>query len=134
MFKNQKTWISASSSSSFLSCPKSYWYNTLYRDKDGDKVGTVSKYLTMGIASHNPLEMLARFPSEERPYVKLYPEFNRTWKENKGLKGGFINDEIEEECRQKTIGFIKRAQANIHHLLGETVFLTPEGSLPQMVL
>ncbi len=124
--KFKGNWLSASSIANFKSCPLSYYYANVFKDTDKKKISTVSKYMTLGLACHEPLEALSDVPSEQRKDVKLSHLFYDTWDSLSGEKGGFDTSEQEAEFKARGVEMLKNVKANIHHLEGQTVTMLPD--------
>ena len=111
--KFKATWVSHSSSSDFLQCPRLYYLHNVYKDpKSGRKISIVNPYMSLGIAVHNVLEGLAEFPAEERMKKPLLEIYDKEWEKVKGKKGGFTDLATEEEFYERGVEMIKRAQNN----------------------
>jgi len=133
--KYQAHWLSHSSISTFKNCPLAYYYSAVFKDDEKCKISTVSPYMTLGLAVHSPLESLAEVPSEERKNKKFAPEFFKVWESMSGEKGGFENENQENEFKERGIAMLKNVKSNIQYLEGETAFLLPDHSeLPWMWL
>lgn len=126
--KFQATWASPSSIGDFINCPRAYYLKNVWKDDSKAKMSTVSPYLTLGSVVHEMLEPLAEIPSEQRKNKKFAPEFFKSWANYAGEKGGFDNDEQEEEFKQRGIAMLKNVKENIQYLEGETHFLMPKRS------
>lgn len=111
--KFKATWVSHSSSSDFLQCPRLYYLHNVYKDpKSGRKISIVNPYMSLGIAVHNVLEGLAEFPAEERMKKPLLELYEAEWEKVKGKKGGFTDLSTEEEFYERGVEMIKRAKNN----------------------
>ena len=100
--KYSALWLSYSSITTFLHCPRAFYLKYLYRDpKTGRKVRLVSPALSLGKAIHRVLESLARLPVKERFKVSLFKRYEEVWPLFSGKKGGFSNKKIEEEYRER---------------------------------
>lgn len=131
--KFKGVWTSASSISTFQKCKRAYYLSSIYKDKDGQKISTVSPYTSLGTAIHNVLEPLAEIPEKERLNKMLAPDFYREWAKISGEIGGFQSKEQEEEFKEQGKNILRNVKANIHHLAGETAFLLPGSKeLPYM--
>lgn len=121
--KFKATWVSNSSISDFLKCPKSYYLKNVYKTNDGKKISIVSPYLSLGITVHNVLEPFAEIPVEKRATTMFGKKFFSEWEKVSGEKGGFDSIEQEEDFKQRGVEILTNVRKNIHHLLYKTVFL-----------
>lgn len=97
------TWVSHSSISDYLECPRAYYLKNVYKDaKTGNKITLMSPALALGQAVHNVLESLSVLPSNERITMDLLPKFREEWEKVSGKKGGFFD--INDEYRYKKRG------------------------------
>ena len=88
--KYSATWVSHSSISDFLKCPRSYYLRNVYKDpKTGHKMTIVTPPLAMGQAVHEVIESLAVLPTEERLKISLVKKLDPIWLKITGKKGGF---------------------------------------------
>ncbi len=91
--KFKATWISNSSLSDFLKCPRSYYLRNVYKTKDKRKISIVSPYLSLGIGVHDQLEPLAWVPAAERMAVPFEENFIKEFERLRGKVGGFTSEE-----------------------------------------
>ncbi len=97
------TWVSHSSISDFLECPRAYYLKNIYKDKNtGHKVTIMTPSLALGHAVHSVLESLSVLPANERITMELLPKFRKEWENISGKKGGFLD--INHEYRFKKRG------------------------------
>lgn len=100
--KYTATWVSHSSISDFLQCPRAYFLKHVYRDpKTGHKIKITSPPLALGQAVHEVLESLSTLPVEERFKDSLIEKFHTVWQKLSGKKGGFINEEVESQYKKQ---------------------------------
>jgi len=85
------TWVSHSSISDFLQCPRAYYLKNVYKDpKTRHKIQLMSPPLALGAAVHNVLERLSVLPTDQRLAVSLVKKFEEEWKNISGKRGGFL--------------------------------------------
>jgi ATP-dependent helicase/DNAse subunit B len=97
------TWVSHSTISDFLTCPRSYYLKNVYKDpQTGRKIQLMSPPLALGAAVHEVIESLSQLPTEKRFAQSLSSKFDVAWKKYTGKKGGFGSAAIEQEY--KTLG------------------------------
>ena len=96
------TWVSHSSISDFLKCPRGYFLRNVYKDpRTGHKMTIVSPPLALGQAVHEVIESLAVLPAEERLKISLVKRLDPVWLKVTGKKGGFSTHSEEMIYRQR---------------------------------
>jgi len=96
-------WVSHTSMTDFLQCPRAYYLKNVYKDRtSGNKIQIVSPSLSLGSAVHEVIEALSIIPTEKRFDESLVLSFDRAWEKFAGKKGGFTN--LEDEFRFKERG------------------------------
>ncbi len=124
--KYSAVWVSHSSISDFLRCPRAYYLHNVYKDPaTGKKISTVTGALSLGVAVHNTIEALKEVPTEERLKRDLLAEFETEWKKYHGKKGGFRDDTEEEAAKERGRAMIERVLANPGPIARKTVRLKP---------
>ncbi len=107
--KYTATWVSHSSISDFLSCPRAYYLKHIYRDpKTGHKIKITSPPLSLGQIVHEVLESLSILPVEERFTISLVEKFNLLWSRVSGKKGGFLSEDAEQQYKKKGEEMLQR--------------------------
>ncbi len=102
-------WVSHSSISDFLKCPRAYYLKNVYRDpQTKHKVQLTSPSLSLGSAVHDVLESLSILPTEERLKESLIEKFDRAWKKVSGKRGGFIDPATEERFKARGEAMLRR--------------------------
>ncbi len=94
-------WLSHSSVSDFLKCPRLYYLHNLWKNESGKKVNIVSPYMSLGSAVHQVLEPLANLKTEDRFNKNLLERFNEIWVKYAGKNGGFETIEQEEDFKKR---------------------------------
>ncbi len=111
--KYSAIWVSHSSMSDFIKCPRSYFIKHVYRDpKTNHKIKLISPSLALGQAVHDTLESLSVTPKDDRFNTPLMDRFNETWQKVAGKKGGFTNDEHEFLYKKRGQEMIRRVYNN----------------------
>lgn len=106
-------WVSHSSISDFLKCPRAYYLKNIYKDKDsGRKIQLTSAPLSLGSAVHEVVEALSEIPTQERFNKSLLEKFENAWKKYTGKIGGFLNKDHEEEYKQQGRDMIRKIMNN----------------------
>lgn len=106
-------WLSHSSISDFLQCPRAYYLKNIYKDpKTGHKINLMSPPLALGQNVHNVLESLSVLPKETRFAKSLITKFDEEWKKVSGKKGGFLDSESEYKYKRRGEEMLKRVYNN----------------------
>ena len=101
--KFSAVWVSHTSLSDFVKCPRAYFLKNIYKDpKTGHKFQVMSPALALGQAVHVVVESLSVLPTDQRFKESLLDKYERAWKKVSGKKGGFSSD--EQEARYKLRG------------------------------
>ncbi len=105
------TWVSHSSISSFLQCPRSYYLKNVYKDpKNGHKIKLMAPPLALGQVVHEVLESLSVLPTDKRFAIPLMEKFDTAWQNVKGKKGGFFDMPTELQYQNRGREMIRRVQ------------------------
>lgn len=106
-------WLSYSSISDFLQCPRAYYLKNVYKDPTtGHKINLMSPPLALGQTVHNVLESLSVLPKEKRFAKSLITKFDDEWKKVSGKKGGFLYPESEYKYKRRGEEMLKRVYNN----------------------
>lgn len=101
--KFSATWVSHTSISDFLKCPRAYFLKHVYKDPVSNrKIKIMSPPLALGQAVHEVIESLSVLPVDKRFDVPLVYLFDLSWKKVSGKAGGFTSK--DSEARYKTRG------------------------------
>lgn len=129
------TWVSHSSLSDYLACPRAYFLKNVYKDpKTGHKIQIVSPALSLGSAVHEVLESLAKLPVEERFKTSLIEKYNQIWdKKYTGKQGGFSSPDQEHDYRARGEEMLRRVMRSPGPLAEKAVRIKPQNDmdLPQ---
>ncbi|MBU1200152.1 PD-(D/E)XK nuclease family protein [Patescibacteria group bacterium] len=122
------TWVSHSSISDFLNCPRAYYLKNVYKDpKTNHKIQIMTPPLALGSAVHEVIESLSTIPTVDRFKEPLAPKFKNVWLEKaSGKKGGFFDKESEEKYYNQGIEMIKRVLDHPGPLANLAVKITME--------
>ena len=123
--KYSAVWVSSSSISDFLKCPRAYYLHNIYRSKDNRKINLVSPALSLGISVHETLEGLAKYKAEDRFKKSLAGAFEENWKKVSGKIGGFKTAEEEAGAKERAKQMVKMVEENPGPLAQRTVKLPP---------
>lgn len=111
--KYSAVWVSHSSISDYLKCPRSYYLRNIYKDPiTGHKVTVVTPPLALGGAIHEVIESLANLPTEERLKISLVKKFDPVWLKYTGKLGGFKTYSEEAIYRDRGIAMLINLQEN----------------------
>jgi ATP-dependent helicase/DNAse subunit B len=106
-------WVSHSSISTFLECPRAYYLKNIYKDpKTGHKIKLISPPLALGQAVHEVIEALSGIKTDLRFKEPLLEKFEASWKKVSGEKGGFFDQDTEYEYRKRGEAMIRRVINN----------------------
>jgi ATP-dependent helicase/DNAse subunit B len=121
--KYSAVWVSHSSISDFLKCPRLYYLKNIYKNERGKKVSLTSPALSLGIAVHETVEGLKNYRVEERFSRPLEETFEKEWVKVSGKMGGFKTEAEEAEAKERGRNMILRVAQNPGPLLNKTIKL-----------
>lgn len=137
--KYTAVWLSHSSISDFLKCPRSYYLKHVYKDpKTRHKVQLMSPPLALGAAVHNVIDGQYRLPTKERFSKSLVDELEVEWKKFEGKKGGFFDFDSERKYLDRARKMLRNIEKNPGPLADLAVrismdlpyyFISPEDNL-----
>lgn len=111
--KYSAVWISYSSISDYLKCPRAYYLKNIYRDpKTNNKLSLMQPALALGQAVHDVLESLSLKPQDERFVIPLVDQLEEKWKRVHGEMGGFTSEAQEEEYKQRAKDMLARVDSH----------------------
>jgi len=111
--KYSATWVSYSSLSDYLKCPRAYFLKNIYRDpKTNHKITLMQPALALGQTVHDVIEALSALPVEKRLERPLLEIFEEKWKNISGKKGGFRDAEEEALYKKRGQSMIERITKN----------------------
>lgn len=133
--KYSATWVSHSSISDFLKCPRAYYLRNVYKNpKTGHKMTIVTPPLALGQAVHEVIESLAILPVEERLKISLVKKLDPVWLKITGKKGGFKNHTEEMEYRSRAVQMLINLQENPGPILEKAIKIKSNMNLPNYYL
>jgi ATP-dependent helicase/DNAse subunit B len=135
MFKDKftATWVSHSSISDYIKCPRSYFLKNVYRDpKTFHKIQLMQPALALGQAVHDAIDMISNLTIDERFKEPLSKKYEKAWAKISGKKGGFKDREEEKKFYGRGIMMISRLQSHPGPLLSKAVKI--RGDLPHFWL
>ncbi|HKY73914.1 MAG TPA: PD-(D/E)XK nuclease family protein [Patescibacteria group bacterium] len=131
--KYSAVWLSYSSISDFLTCPRAYFLKNVYKQpQTGRKIALMSPPLALGQAVHEVVESLSKLPVDHRFDVPLVEKLEYAWKKISGKRGGFSDNAQEERYKDRGKAMLARATAHPGPLAEKAVKLPMD--LPQFWL
>ncbi len=125
--KYKATWVSHSSISDFLKCPRMYFLRNVYKDPlTGHKITLAKPALSVGGVIHDVIESLSVLPVEERLSQSLAVKLDAAWNGIAGKKGGFKAEKEELDYKTEAHTMIKRLEENPGPLLNKAVKIAEE--------
>ena len=95
--KYNAIWVSHSTISDFLKCPKAYYLKNVHKNpKTNHKIAIINPALALGQIVHKVLESLSSIKAEERLSSPLIDIYEKVWQEISGKKGGFKSKDEKE--------------------------------------
>lgn len=129
--KYSAVWISHSSTSDFLKCPRLYYLRAVYKNSaSGKKITLMTPHLALGQAVHEVIESLSIIPSEKRFDEPLNKKLAETWEKVSGKRGGFKSREEESEYRERAEQMIRRITNKPGPILKPAIKIRADGGLP----
>lgn len=129
--KYKAVWVSHSSISDYLACPRAYYLRNVYKDPlTGHKITVTSAPLSLGQAVHDVIESLSVLPVEERLKESLLKKFDVVWEKVSGKKGGFKDKSEELEYKDRGVGMLKRVEEHPGPILRKAIKISNEMNLP----
>lgn len=129
--KYSATWVSHSSISEFLKCPRAYFLKNVYKDPaTGHKMAIVSPPLALGQAVHEVIESLAILPVSERLKVSLVKRLDPVWLKISGKKGGFKTHSEEMIYKERGMQMLINLQEDPGPILRKAVKIKSSMGLP----
>lgn len=129
--KFKAVWLSHSSISDFLKCPRLYFLRNIYKDpRTGHKMTVMTPPLALGQIVHEIVEGLSILPSNERLEISPIKKFEIAWNKVKGEKGGFKTIEQEKEYKDRGITMLENLIDNPGPILKKAIKIKSESGLP----
>lgn len=111
--KYTATWVSHSSISDFLRCPRAYYLKNVYKDPStGHKFTLMSPPLALGQCVHEVIESLSVLPTDRRFKESLISKFDTVWEKITGKKGGFVDSDTENSYKKRGKEMLERVMKN----------------------
>ncbi len=120
--KYSAIWVSHSSISDYLKCPRAYFLRNVYRDpKSNKKISVMEPPLALGQAVHDAIEGLSKLSADERFAIPLVTRFEKSWENVTGEKGGFTSLEQEQKSKERALSMIQRVAGHPGPLLNKAI-------------
>lgn len=120
--KYKATWVSHSSISDFLVCPRAYYLRNVYKDpKTGNKITVTNASLSLGQIVHEVIEELSLLPVDERLKISLVKKYDVAWKKVEGKIGGFKDKDQEIEYKERGVKMLERVEKNPGPILNKAI-------------
>lgn len=111
--KYTAVWISHTSISDYLKCPRAYYLKNVYKDAStGHKIQIMTPSLALGQAVHEVLDSLTSVPTVSRMDESLVLKFDRVWEKFAGERGGFSSAEDEHKFKERGKAMLRRVMDN----------------------
>jgi len=122
--KYSAVWLSYSSISDYLKCPRAYYLKSIYRDpKTNHKITIMQPALALGQTVHDVIDALSLFPLEKRLERPLTEILEEKWKNITGKLGGFRNADEEESYKKRGRLMVERIMDNPGPVLKKAIKL-----------
>lgn len=129
--KYKALWLSHSSISDFLSCPRLYYLKNVYKDpKTGHKITVMKPPLALGSIVHDIIEEISKKPTQQRLQIPLKEYLEKAWPKISGKKGGFKNLSQEKEYKERGLKMLKNIENNPGPIINKAIKLKSEDGLP----
>lgn len=127
--KYSALWLSHSSIKDFLNCPYGYYVKNIYKNpKTGRKISITKPALALGQIVHAVIDDISLLPVEERLRESLAARLGEKWPSISGKRGGFTQEDHEEDFKQRGLFMMERLQKHPGPLLKKAIKL--KESLP----
>lgn len=129
--KFKAVWLSHSSISDFLKCPRLYYLHNKYKDlRTNHKISIITPPLTLGQVVHAVIESISEIPSGERFNISPLTKFEELWKKVSGPLGGFENTDQEDKYKERGIQMLNTIIQNPGPIAKKAIKLKSENGLP----
>ncbi len=120
--KFSAVWVSHSSISDYLQCPRAYYLKNIYKDRStGNKIQIVTPALALGSGVHEVIESLSTIPTDVRFKDSLVLKFDSIWDKYGGKKGGFKDLDEEHKYKERGKAMLRRVMDHPGPLLNYAV-------------
>ncbi len=120
--KYSAVWVSHSSIRDFLTCPRAYYLNNVYKDpQTGNKIQIISPPLALGQAVHEVIESLSVLPTDQRFDESIFEKYDSAWEKISGKSGGFQDNDQEQNYKKSGEEMIRKVKNNPGPLVKKAV-------------
>ncbi|MEK7526007.1 MAG: PD-(D/E)XK nuclease family protein [Patescibacteria group bacterium] len=120
--KFKALWISHSKIADFLKCPRLYYLRNVYKDpKTRHKITVMTPSLALGQIVHDVVESLSNLPVEQRFLISPLEKLAVAWQKVSGKMGGFIDEQEEQEYKNRAIKMIQNVIDNPGPILRKAI-------------
>lgn len=120
--KYTAVWVSHSSMSDFLKCPRAYYLRNVYKDpKTRHKITQTKPALALGQVVHDVIDEISTLPVKERLSIDLTKRLDIHWEKVHGKLGGFTSKEEENEYKKRGIKMLEMLQNHPGPLVNKAV-------------
>lgn len=108
--KFSAVWVSHTSISDFIKCPRAYYLKNIYRNPATNrKLQLMTPALALGQAVHEVIESLSVLPTKNRFKESLLDRYKKVWsKKVSGKLGGFLDPETESRYYSRGESMLQR--------------------------
>ncbi len=125
--KYSAVWVSNSSISDFINCPRLYYLRNVYKDPQSrHKVNVISPALALGQAVHEVLESLSVLNVDDRLKDSLLHKYDIVWQKVTGKLGGFRNTDEEQDVKERGAEMLKRVIKSPGPILKKAIKINKE--------
>ncbi len=111
--KFSAVWVSHSSISDFLKCPRAYYIKYMWRNpKTGHKIQIMTPSMALGQSVHEVVESLSKIPVAQRFDESLLVKLDRAWKKVSGKLGGFRSESAEAKYKKRAENMLQKLIKN----------------------
>lgn len=124
--KFKAVWVSHSSISDFLACPRAYYLRNVYKDpKTRRKITVMQPPLALGQIVHDVIDEISTLPVNERLEIPLKDRLEIHWKKVTGELGGFKSKE-EDGYKNRGVEMLTKIQENPGPIIKKAVKINQE--------
>lgn len=111
--KYAATWISHSSLSDFIACPRAYYLKNVYKNpQTGHKMQLIGPALVLGQVVHAVLESRSKLGVAERFTQPLLEQYEELWEPLSGRNGGFAESQEEQRFKARGEQMLRNVMTN----------------------
>jgi ATP-dependent helicase/DNAse subunit B len=123
--KYKAVWLSHSSISDFLSCPRLYYLRNVYKDpKTGHKITITKPPLALGQTVHEVIEEISKKPTDQRLLISPKKLLDKFWNKVSGKLSE------EKEYKERAIKMLTNIEENPGPIINKAVKLKSDDGLP----